>query len=270
MSRPPKQPCVMVALWRTTGSPQAGGQRSAARTAGQGFTLVEMVISFTILSVVLTVVVPIAVGLFTQRTNVQNTFLATDTVVLASEELGTLFHDAVATCSPATTGTCTDANGELPFAAASDTSATFFANVGNANGPAEIVLTSNASTLSATEYLPTAGTCPVMGSLGGTCTYPANGKTVVSVHYLINTTGAQLTNNPPFSYVLAPGAASCPVTGLTYPLTTANIENLNAVCVDLLAQVPGGVATGYTSQEYLVAPSGGLAPGITNYNEAVG
>jgi hypothetical protein len=248
-----------------------------------------MTISLVILSVVLAVATPIAAGLFIQRTNVQNTFTATNNVMLATEELSSYFHDAVATCSIADTAACATTNGELPFTAASNTSATFFANVYNPSfpnefnpsGPAKMVISTTASTLTLTETLPNANSCPVMSNLSSdtTCTYPATGKTILTVYDLINTTGPQLATNPPLSYVLAPGAAACPVTNPDIPLTTTDIENANAVCIDLLAQVKGGQASGYTSQAYLVAPAGGLAPGpppcvttcpITNYNESVG
>jgi len=194
---------------------------------------------------------------YTQSADVQNTFAITNQVLLASEILTEYTHDGVASC-PAPTATpgdaaCTSANGEQPFATATSTSATFFADTNDlsgTSGPVEVSVSLTGTTLTATVAQPTGG-CPLTSTPTTVCTY-GTAKTITTVLHE--------TNANPLSYLIgtggpppAPTGGSCSNASVATP-TAAQITEIAAVCIDLTAQLKGGQTAGYQSLAYMLSP----------------
>ncbi len=144
----------------------AGGPRALAakkrREDERGFTIIELLLSVLILSLIVGLSTTTVRMFYTQSADVQNTFAVTNQVLLASEILTDYTHDGVASC-PAPTATpgdaaCTTANGENPFATATSTSATFFADtndVSGTSGPVEVSVSLSGTTFTVTLAQPT-------------------------------------------------------------------------------------------------------------------
>jgi hypothetical protein len=177
-----------------------------------GLTLTELLVASTVLIVLLTISLVAVQSYLTLSTQVLSSYGNSEQVVLEGTNFQKLVRNQV---SPAPTPT-TGANANIPAppfptVSGSDTglyvgstavgpfSTTFYANVGNAAGPAQIVAKETANpvtgrfktwTLTVTEQIPDSGTCPFSVSSTNVCTYndlshnPA--KVVFSVPYVVN------------------------------------------------------------------------------------
>jgi hypothetical protein len=178
-----------------------------------GLTLVEISIATATLLILFAMTVPIVDTLFATIARVNNTYVNVNQLLPVSTNLQRFLRSAVEP-GPTSNGVPVP-----PFVtgSVSPTSITFYTNVGNANGPAEIVASCASTTPSTglcnaggvftvTEALPTSGTCPPTGSA---CTYG-------TAHLLITVNGVSnaTDNQPLFEYtLLEPDATS---TGTTY------------------------------------------------------
>lgn len=220
----------------------------AAKEAG--FTLVEILITVAILSVVLAITTPVVTAFYDVNGDVQQSFTATNQLVLASESLTQYLHEAVAPCPTGSSECSTTAFSSTT--APSATSLTFYADTGNANGPVEVVMTTARATMTATVYNPTAGSCPFNGSLTTGCSYPTASHLLVSVPDLTNASASY--PNSIFSYDVGTGSNSCTTTSPT-------ASSILAVCLNFQADLKGGQPTGYQSLAFALASS---------YNGSVG
>jgi prepilin-type N-terminal cleavage/methylation domain-containing protein len=240
-----------VAAWSPRGI-RSTLQRTHSVDVGStesGFTLVEIMITVAILGVVLAITAPLVTAFYDVNGDVQQSFTATNDLVLASESITQYLHEAVAPCPTGSTKCSTTA-----FSSASSptaTSLTFYANTGNANGPVEVVITTTGTTMSGVIYNPTAGTCPFNGSLTTGCTYANPSHALVTVPDLTNVTSI---TSPMFSYDISSGTADCSTTS---PTASAIV----AVCLNFEAALRGGQPTGYESLAFALASS---------YNGSVG
>jgi prepilin-type N-terminal cleavage/methylation domain-containing protein len=221
----------------------------------RGFTIIEMLLSVLILSIIIGFSTSTVRMFYTQSADVQNTFAVTNQVLLASEILTEYTHDGVASCpAPAATpgdAACTTANGENPFATATSTSATFFADTndaGGTNGPVKLVVTLTGTTLTVTEAQPNAATCPLTSTPSTVCTY-GTARTIATL--------PNETNPTPLSYLIAVGG-SCSSASIPNPTTTGSptqISEIVGMCLDLGAQLKGGQQAGYQSLAYMLSPA---------------
>ncbi len=167
-----------------------------------GFTIIELLLSVLILSIIIGLSTTTVRMFYAQSANVQNTYAATNQVLLASEILTEYTHDGVASC-PAPTASpgdaaCTVANGEQPFVTATSSSATFFADtddVSNTSGPVEVSISLSGTTLTATVAQPTGG-CPLTSTPTTVCSY-GTARTIATV--------PNETNATPLSYLIGTG-----------------------------------------------------------------
>jgi prepilin-type N-terminal cleavage/methylation domain-containing protein len=219
----------------------------------RGFTIIELMLSVLVLSIIIGLSTSTVRMFYTQSADVQNTFAVTNQVLLASEVLTEYTHDGVASC-PAPTATpgdsaCTTSNGENPFATATSTSATFFADtndVGSTNGPVKMSVSLTGTTLTVTVAQPNASTCPLTSTPSTVCTY-GTARTIASV--------PNETNANPLSYLIAVGG-SCSSASIPNPTTTGSptqISEIVGMCIDLDAQLKGGQQAGYQSLAYMLS-----------------
>lgn len=213
-------------------------------------------LTVTMLAIVLAITTPAVSMFFDVNNDVQQTYLATNQVVLASEVLTQYLHEAIAPC-PANTSvsTCSTTAFSSSPTTPTNTSLTFYADVNFANGPAMIVLQASGTTFTANEYLPTGG-CPVNGATNTSCTYPSLTKpshVIVSVSNLTNVSNT--TNDPVLSYDTTTGSNTCNTT------STSSVSSITAVCIGFQTSLKGGLAGGYQATAFALASS---------YNGSVG
>ena len=230
-----------------------------ARSRGEeGFTLVELALTLTIMAVVFTMTTPVIIMYFDLNNDVQATYNATNQVILASEEITQYMHEAVAPCP---SGTTASGCSTVAFGASTQSSLTFWANTNNANGPSEVVISISGSTLTANIYKANANTCPFNGSTTKACTFSS------SAHLLTSITG--LSNLIPFTYVPSVGGQSNTCDGSNASSTPPSVQCADsyanpivAVAITLQLATSGkSQPSGYQTLAYALSP---------NYNGTVG
>jgi type II secretory pathway pseudopilin PulG len=262
---------------RTTWS-RVNARREARRPGGReedGFTLVELLVAFTALVVLITVVGTAITTYLNVANNVISSYNATDQLLPSSVIIQRLIRNEVepSPTTSATSAVCPTANAPCPpfLLGTSSTaySTAFYANVGDPNGPAKIVMSSSApakcttctfytSTFTVTEYHANAyssgnpnGSCPLAANnnLSGTCTWSSNGTILVDVLGVVNGQASLHDPNLPiFTYnTLNPSTSvytpNTPVssfaTGTCTSVSACPADNVQSVEVDLEVDVPG-------------------------------
>jgi hypothetical protein len=182
-----------------------------------GLTLVELLVAFAALMILLTMVGTAISTYLNVGTNVVSSYQATDQLLPSSITIQRLFRSQVEPApTPTTTTSCSAANAPCPpflTGSVGTFSTTFYANIGDPNGPAKIVMgTTGAPTRCAgckfystvftvTQY-PACPNPPASGVLAGctsstpacpftvistaTCTWSTAGKVLVDVTGVVN------------------------------------------------------------------------------------
>lgn len=201
-------------------------RRRAEGAADQGLTLVELLVAFAALMVLLTLVGTALTTYLNIGTQVVSSYNATERILPGSIIIQRLIRSEV---EPAPTPTAT--NVPVPAFvpnAVGTFSTTFYANVGDPNGPAKIVMSSTApatctgcrfktSQFAVLQYVacpktpagsvpagcPTNGVngCPFTTISTNTCTWSTNGTELVTINGVINgQTGLTNASTPIFTY----------------------------------------------------------------------
>lgn len=248
----------------------------------RGFTLMETLIACSVMVVVIAGTVPVVRVFFDEQLAVNRTYSGADEVLLTSLVMTRYIREAVEPAPESGSGVPTP-----PFATATPCSLTFFANVGNANGPAKVVANatpcaSTGQTFLMTVQAPDPNSCPVTGSTGTACTYTT--EPLRRLVYLSNVTNSNTI--PFFSYTLTGGSTtttagtycgsadtnfcttpgwSCPSGASTCTTPTAlacssgagncELDEIIAVSVDIEADMSPGTPSGFQTLAYLVAPT---------------
>lgn len=226
------------------------GRAASASRDEAGLTLVEMSIAMVTLLILFAMTVPLVDTLFATITRVNNTYTNVNQLLPVSTNLQRFLRSAV---EPGPT------SGGVPVppfvtGSVSPTSVTFYTNVGNANGPAEIVascasttpstgLCNSGGVFTVTEALPNSGSCPPTGTA---CTYGAQ-HSLITVDGVSNATD----NQPLFEYTLLV-ASSSPTTGTTYTTPVVGASCIptqpNSPSYPYLSSVASCLATADTSE----------------------
>src|ERR1700722_17842780 len=215
----------------------------------EGFTLVELALTITIMAVVFAMTTPVIIMYFDLNGEVANTYTATNQVILASEELTQYMHEAVAPCPSGSTATgCST----VACGASTQSSLTFWANTNNPNGPSKVVIAISGTTLTANIYKATASTCPFNGSTTTMCTYTG------TPHLLTTITG--LGNTIPFLYTPSSGSSCDGSNASSTPPSIQCADSyanpIAAVSVTLQLKTSGkSQPSGYQTVAYALAPS---------------
>ncbi|HXQ18152.1 MAG TPA: type II secretion system protein [Acidimicrobiales bacterium] len=229
-------------MWRLASARRA---RELGEGSEAGFTLVEILVTVGIFTVLLAMSIPIVSTFMDASTRINNTYSNVNQLLPVSTNLQRLIRSAVA---PAPTsfaniptpafGVYSPTTGAL-ISTVSPTSLTFFANIGDSNGPAKIVAsctpngtTGNCAypgTFTVTEAKATTNpsthtdTCPFDGDNTNTCYYgtPFTLLTVTGV-----TNG--LNSVPLFTYMLLVTTTTTSSNGTqTTTSTSVNVDGAN-------------------------------------------
>ena len=180
----------------------------------RGLTLVELLVAFAALIVLLTLVGTTLTTYMTAGTNVISSYQATDQLLPSSMIIQRLIRSEVEP-APSVANSCSGANIPCPpflTGSVGTYSTTFFANVGDTNGPAKIVMANStptkcagckfySSTFTVTQY-PACPNPPANNVLAGctsatpacpftvistaVCTWSTSGKVLVDVNGVVN------------------------------------------------------------------------------------
>ncbi len=133
-------------------------RRSCSDRNEDGFSLVDILIACSLMTVVLVITTPVVTAFYDVNQNEQQTYNNENSIILASEKLTQYIHEAVAPCpTPAQSGCPTSA-----FTTTTGSSLTFYADTNSSIGPAKVVVTVTGTALSALLYKAT-GSCPFNG-----------------------------------------------------------------------------------------------------------
>jgi len=234
---------------------------AAARACAEaGFTLIEVVLTCSVLLIVLVAALPVAAMILRIGADVQNTYSSVDQLVLASEVVTRYLHEAVA-----------NAPGGSPFVSANSNGAVFYANLGDPNGPvrvsAQVATTGGVRTFKVILTPAIAGTCPTAASPNGTCAYGASPDGMVLVNYLSNGTGG----SPVFTYTLQggstcagppPGTGGTTLSGALASGVAYTSLSVQALTSAVASGDPIVIGTGATAQT--VTASGAAGVGATS------
>ena len=284
----PVRPSGFRAAWtRATLCRRDGGNGCGE----DGLSLVELLVAFAALIVLLTIVATSITTYLSAGTSVISSYSATDQLLPSSITIQRLIRSEVEPGPTSTTRTVSTACPTLSAPCPSfltgsvgATSTTFFANIGDSNGPAKIVMSSSApakctnckffaSVFTVYQYRANAGTCPLatLGNIAtATCTWSSSGKELVNVTNVVNGQ-ASLPNpsTPIFTYnTLDPTTttytSNVPVSSFANGTCTATScpgDNVQSVGVDLQVQMPGSpiqenyfVVYRLSSSSYLYSP----------------
>ncbi len=237
-----------------------------ARSDEDGFTLIEALITSAVMVVVIASVVPVVQIYFAEQLAVQRTYSGADEILLTSEVMTRYIREMVEPAPQTSSGVPTP-----PFASATGCAATFYADVGNVNGPDKVIAaaspcTGTGQSFTMTITAPDTNSCPVTGSTGTACTYTTHAaKRVVGITNMINNT------TPVFTYTLEGGSTtatsgttcsasdswSCttPTTSCTSGAGNCQLDEVIAVTVNIQADMAPGSPSGFQTLAYALAPS---------------
>jgi len=270
-------------------------RRKLSQRDDSGFTLVELALVVVTVTILFGMSVPIINTLFDASTRVNNTYKSVNQLLPVSTNLQQLMRAAV---SPAPPSSSTG----LPVPAfltgsVSQTSVTFYSNIGDPNGPAMITascapvvnaLCANPSTFTVTEARAVSN-CP-FNAATTTCTFTSSPTKLITVNgvtnssifaytlliatYTTNSNGTVTTsyqpqavtaNDPVYNYSIF---NSCTTGTQTVPLKNCGPAEIQSVAIDLQVNSGSGRTAGDQSEDsttvYLLSNSS------SNYQPMVG
>ncbi len=241
---------------RRSSAPGDGG------LSDDGMTLVELLVAFATLLVLFAVVTPALTTYLGAGNQVISSYTDTDQLAPNLMILARLIRSEVEP-APVSAGVPTP-----PFVPAniSTVGATFYANIGNANGPGKIVMASSipakcsgcryyTSDFTLTEYPPNTGTCPGVSS-GTACTWSPKGVQLINLENVVNgQTNLPQASTPIFTYntlnptttLYSPGTPIANFASCTS--TTCLADNIQSIEIDLQVETPGSNPSNTTPYE---------------------
>ena len=208
-------------------------------------TLVELLVSFSVFSIILVIVGPILTSYLNVSRQVVASYANSDEVLTSAIAFQKLIRQQVSPAPTPSTGaganipappfpTTPPADRDTGQYSSTPTTASvgpfstiFYTNVGSTLGPARVVATETQNplvsgepqtwTLNVTEQLPDSGSCPGVNANGTTCTYTnaSNNppREVMTIPYIVNNdttspTDTALTYTPIFTYILLEASTS--------------------------------------------------------------
>ncbi len=250
-------------------------------------TLVELMVAMSVFAILLAITFPVLNTFFSVDNGVAQTVTSVNQILPATTTLERFLRSAVQP-APATVVTAglpgIPVPMFVPVAAASTyqmgpNALAFYSNVGDANGPEQVVATTtgpnsnNLYTLTITVQQADANTCPGTGSsmsstTGATCKYTLNPKKIIAtINSIVN--GSPTDPNPIFTYSLNAKTDGTPqfvtpATASAWTCTSAtncNPATLTAMQIYLKTRATVGSLTGITTVVYFIAPTYSAAVG---------
>jgi len=263
---------------------RARAARDARRRGDSGMTLVELMVAMTLLIVLLTLVVITLSAYLSSSTTVLSSYSSTDSLLPSSVIIQRLIRSevepaptpqpnvnnlyptptpafAIVSASPYTTPPVATQPGVTPVAptvypsastlAQSSTAMSFYANIGDPNGPAEIImaLSATANPCSGCSFTPHTFTITQIQAEAGTCQYPSTAvtKQIFSLSDVVNTTAPLFTyslynSGTPqavTNFATTAGAFNGGCTGSANLTATCPGDDVQSVAVDLQVESKG-------------------------------
>jgi hypothetical protein len=254
--------------WSVTFERRLDHGRTSDLGLDSGMSLIEVLVSFLITAILLTVTVPTLSTFVTATDNVQSTYTALDQILPLSTTLPRYLRSAVEP-APDAAGVPVPPFGVFTSAAmltnyGSSTSnygpysLQFYSNIGDVNGPELINVTMTGTsapyTLLMTGTPANAGTCPGINVGATACTYtPSKARIFSKVTNLVNGPGS---GTPIFTFETA---AQVALAQNSTPFLTTNCgasacppDDINYVTINLTGLVRSGQPTTITSSVYLL------------------
>jgi hypothetical protein len=243
-----------------------GAGSGRGRPAADGYTITELAIALALFAILIAMTVPIVSTVFSSTTYVTNSYLNEDQLLPISTTFQNLIRSVVEPAPDLSSGQPVPAYGIYSSNGAainepSATSVTFFTNIGDPNGPAEVVAGVTGSVFTVTVARAEAGTCPGLSS-GTACSWGA-AQPLITVDNVVNTGAAPLFT---YSVGTTPIAPSNDATEFaTCTATSCPAADVESVKVDLQVNVDpsrGGQAQEETVVYQLSALSQAYQPEV--------
>jgi prepilin-type N-terminal cleavage/methylation domain-containing protein len=153
-----------------------GARAGRRRPADEGYTLTELAVALTLFGVLMAMTAPIVSTLFSTTSYVTSSYQNENQLLPISTTFQNLIRSVVEPAPNLSSGQPVPAYGVYNSSGAavtepSATSMTFFTNIGDPNGPAEVVASFSGSTFTVTVARANAGTCPGLNAGGTACTW---------------------------------------------------------------------------------------------------
>ncbi|MHB1584706.1 MAG: PulJ/GspJ family protein [Acidimicrobiales bacterium] len=222
------------------------------RPTDEGYTLTELAVALTLFGVLMAMTAPIVSTLFSTTSFVTNSYQNENQLLPISTTFQNLIRSVVEPAPNLSSGQPVPAYGIYNSSGAavtepSPTSMTFFTNIGDPNGPAEVAASFSGSTFTVTVARANAGTCP--GVSGGTACTWGTARPLITVDNVVGVGSSAL-----FTYSVggAPVAPSNDATEFaTCTASSCNAANIESVKVDLQVNVSPNQA-GQAQEETVV------------------
>jgi hypothetical protein len=236
--------------------------RTARSRSDGGYTLIELMIAFALLLTLFAVAANVLTTYLTVSNTVISSYNSTDQLLPSSIIIQRLIRSEVEPApAPTTATTCAAVNAPCPAfltGSVGTYSMTFYANIGDPNGPAMIVMAEgpasqcsgcnfSTSDFTVTQYAacpalatrsatcPVNSGCPFLASSTNTCSWSSSGKVLVDVNNVVN-------GDTP-----VPNTTSPPITAATPIFTYNTLNQYSAV------YIPGAGGTASASTGLLPA-----------------
>lgn len=230
-----------------------GARSDAGRPADEGYTLTELAVALTLFGVLMAMTAPIVSTLFSTTSYVTSSYQNENQLLPISTTFQNLIRSVVEPAPNLSSGQPVPAYGIYNTSGAavtepSATSMTFFTNIGDPNGPAEVVASISGSTFTVTVARANAGTCPGLNTGATACTW-GTARPLITVDNVVGAGSSAL-----FSYSVG-GTPIAPTNDATeFATCTASscpAADIESVKVDLQVNVSPNQA-GQAQEETVV------------------
>ncbi len=223
------------AAWR-----RARARNADARERGEGgYTLTELAVALTLFGVLMAMTAPIVSTLFSSTAYVTNSYQNENQLLPISTTFQNLIRSVVEPAPNLSSGQPVPAYGIYSSSGAvttslSATSMTFFTNIGDPNGPAEVVASISGSTFTVTVARATAGTCPGLNTGATACTW-GTAHPLITVDNVVGVGSAALFTYSVGGTTIAPSNDATEFA--TCSATSCPAADIESVKVDLQVNV---------------------------------
>lgn len=198
MIRRHRDPCARPAGGLVEAARRRARARQAdARRRGEGgYTLAELAIALMLFGILMAMTAPIVSTLFNSTAYVSNSYLNENQLLPISTTFQNLIRSVVQPAPNLASGQPVPSYGIYSSSGAaitepSPSSMTFFTNIGDPNGPAEVVANLSGSVLTVTVARANAGTCPGLNAGATACTW-GTPQPLITVDNVVNSGSSSL------------------------------------------------------------------------------
>lgn len=243
-----------------------------------GLTLVEVLVAFTALIVLFTISANVLTTYLNLGTSVTSSYSATDQLLPGSIIMQRLLRSQVepaptltSTVTGVPAGYCANPTANVPCPAFPPStvgvySTTFYANIGDVNGPAKIVMAETtptkcsgckfpSATFTVTQYRAVASTCPFSATATNVCSWSATGTILVNIHNVVNGLSLNSSGTPilstslptPLPEIFTYNTLDLNPTNQTPPAPAIYVPTAGGAASTTPASLPTGILAGFAT-----------------------